>query len=169
MQELINRIADSYHPAYGPNRTVNPTVESLEYRLKQGFFTPLLAPMIKNRWLVCMATGFGIVQLLLIIAGLPGWQCPIQKTLGVICPGCGMTQAMALLVKGQWQMSVQTHLFAPVVLLTLIMMLVSAVLPASFLKKLAGRLDRLERRSGIAAILLLSMVIYWLLRVFEFI
>ena len=169
MQKLINIIADWSNSVYATNRVVEPTVGAIKNRFKWGFFTPLLAPMIKNRGLVGLATVFSIIQLLLVNVGLPGWQCPIQGTLGFICPGCGMTTAMSLLLKGHWQMAVQTHLFAPVVLLTLTMMLFSAVLPASSLKWFAGRMDWLERRSGIAAILLLSMVIYWLLRVFSFI
>ena len=169
MQELINITADSCNSVYGIKQAVKPTVETSKYRLKWGFFRPLLAPMVNNRWLVGMATVFGIFQLLLGYVGLPGWQCPIQGALGVICPGCGMTTAMSLLLKGHWQMAVQTHLFAPVVLLTLAMMLIAAVLPTSSLIRFAGRIDRLERRSGIAAILLLGMIIYWLLRVFSFI
>jgi hypothetical protein len=47
--------------------------------------------------------------------------------------------------------------------------LVAIVLPATFLRKLSRRLERLEQKTGIAAILLLSMVIYWLLRIFDFI
>ena len=169
MQELINKIADSYNPAYGPNQTVDVSVRSVASRIKKGFLTPLLAPMIRNRWLVSMLIGFGTVQVLLVMAGLPGWPCPIQGTLSVVCPGCGLSRAMALLLKGHWHLAVQTHMFAPVILLVLIVMPVSAVLPASHLKTLAGRIDRLERQSGIAAILVLSMIVYWLLRIFEII
>lgn len=116
-----------------------------------------------------MLAGFSVLQLLLVATGFSGWQCPIRETLGVTCPGCGMTSALVLLLKGHWQIAFKTHAFAPVILLALMLMTTAVVLPASYLGKLADRMDRLERKSGIAAILLLGMVFYWLLRVFEII
>ena len=79
-----------------------------------------------------------------------------------------MTTAMTLLLQGHWQLAVQTHAFAPVILIVLMMMLVAIGLPAANLSKFSSRVERLERKSGITAILLLSMVVYWLLRVFDY-
>jgi hypothetical protein len=133
------------------------------------FFTPVLAPLLQNRWLTRIFVIFGAAQLLLVYTGVSGWQCPIYVTLGVSCPGCGMTAAMAELLRGHWQLAVQTHAFAPVILIVLMLMMLSVVLPASFLRNFSGSLERLEQKSGISAILLLSMVIYWLLRIIDFI
>jgi hypothetical protein len=105
----------------------------------------------------------------LTITGLPGWQCPIRSTFGVTCPGCGLTTAIAMLLKGNWLMAVQTHAFAPLLLMVLILMLIAIALPAASLDKISGNVARLERKTGISAIVILSMVIYWLLRVFDFI
>ena len=125
--------------------------------------------MLQNRWLISIFVAFGVAQLSLVYNGLRGWQCPIYETLGVTCPGCGMTTAMAMLLKGHWQMAVQTHAFAPVILIVLLMMIVAIVLPASYLRRFSHSVERLERKTGITAIILLSMVIYWLLRIFDFI
>jgi hypothetical protein len=76
---------------------------------------------------------------------------------------------MVMLLKGHWHLAVQTHAFAPVILVALIMMLVAIGLPASYLKKFSSSVERLEQKSGITATLLLSMVVYWLLRIFDFI
>ena len=169
MQVLITKIAESYNPAYGHKRKTKVSGESNKNQLVKWFFTPLLAPLLQNRWLICIFVAFGVAQLLLVYTGLSGWRCPIYETLTVICPGCGMTTAMTMLLKGHWQLAVQTHAFAPVILILLIMMLVATVLPASYLKKFAGSVERLEQKAGITAILLLSMVIYWLLRIFDYI
>jgi len=113
--------------------------------------------------------GVGVVQLALTITGLTGWQCPIRSTFGVTCPGCGLTTAIALLLKGDWQAAVRTHVYAPLFLVVLILLLVSAALPPAYLGRISGSIARLERKTGITAIVLLSMVVYWLLRVLDFI
>jgi hypothetical protein len=169
LQLLITKIAESYNPAYGHKRKTKVSGESNKNQLAKWFFAPVLAPLLQNRWLVGIFLAFGVAQLLLVYTGLSGWRCPIYETLAVICPGCGMTTAVAMLLKGHWQLAVQTHAFAPVILILLIMMLVAIVLPASYLKKFSGSVERLEQKSGLTAILLLSMVIYWLLRIFDYI
>ena len=169
MQHLINKIAESYTPAYRQGTTRSARGESNGLRLKKGFFAPILAPLLQNRLMLCIFLIFGIVQLLLVITGITGWQCPIYGTLGVICPGCGMSNAMASLLQGHWQTAVQTHAFAPVILAVSVMLLIAIGLPAAQLEKFSGSIKRLEQKSGITAILLLSMLVYWLLRIFDFI
>ena len=169
MQVLISKIVESYNPAYGQKRKTSSSGMTILNRLLEGFFTPVLAPLVQNRWLVCAFLVFGAAQLLLVYLGLTGWQCPFYETSGVICPGCGMSTAMVMLLKGHWQLAVQTHAFAPFILICLMLMPIAAVLPASHLKMLSLGLERLEKKSGITAILLLSMLGYWLLRIFDFI
>ena len=169
MQVLITKIAESYNPAYGQSRETGSTGVAIKSRLIKGFLTPVLAPLLQNRWLICIFVAFGVAQLMLVFFGLAAWQCPIYAALGVICPGCGLTTAMTMLLQGHWQPAVQTHAFAPVILIVLMMMLVAMGLPTAYLRKFSGSVERLERKSGITAILLLSMVSYWLLRIFDFI
>ncbi len=169
MQLLITKIAESYNPAYGQNRKTQTPGDPIYNRLIKGFFTPVLAPLLQNRWLVFIFVAFGVAQLSLVFFGLTGWQCPIYETLGVICPGCGMTTAMTLLLQGHWQLAVQTHAFAPAILIVLMMLLVAMGLGSAYLRKFSASVERLERKSGITAILLLSMVAYWLLRIFDYI
>ena len=76
---------------------------------------------------------------------------------------------MTLLLQGHWHLAVQTHAFAPVILLVLIMLLIAIGLPASYLTKFSDSVKRLEQKSGMTAILLLSMVFYWLLRIIDYI
>jgi len=169
LQLQINKIAESYNPAYGQNRKAKTRGDFINDRLIKGFFTPVLAPLLQNRWLICTFVAFGIAQLMLVFFRLTGWQCPIYETLAVNCPGCGLTTAMTMLLQGHWHLAVQAHAFAPVILIVLMMMLVAIGLPAANLRKFSSRVERLERKTGITAILLLSMVIYWLLRIFDYI
>jgi hypothetical protein len=76
---------------------------------------------------------------------------------------------MAMLHQGHRHLAAQTHAFAPVILIVLMIMLIAIGLPASYLRKFSGSVQRLEQKSGITAIVLLSMVVYWLLRIFDFI
>ena len=43
------------------------------------------------------------------VAWLLGLPCPIEHFTGVRCPGCGMTRAVAALVKGQWTQAFGHH------------------------------------------------------------
>jgi hypothetical protein len=169
LQVLITRIAESYNPAYGrKQKTVAPGLAAGSAH-KNWFFAPVLCSMLHKRWVVLLFAGFGAVQVSLAISGLPGWQCPIRSTLGVRCPGCGMTTAIAMLFNGEWRIALQTHAFAPLLLIVWPFMLAAAALPSHLLDQISIHVAWLEQKTGITAIVLLSMVIYWLLRVLDFI
>jgi len=42
--------------------------------------------------------------------------CPVALMTGVACPGCGMSRAMAWLLRGDWGRAIGYHPLAPVVL-----------------------------------------------------
>ena len=168
MQLLITKIAESYNPAYGQSKKAKVPIDPVCNRIIKWFYTPVLAPLLENRWLICIFVAFGAVQIMLVFIGFAGWQCPIYEALGVICPGCGMTTAITLLLQGHWHLAVQAHAFAPVILIVLMMMLVAVGLKNAYLSMLSAGVERLERKSGITAILLLGMVVYWLLRISDY-
>jgi hypothetical protein len=39
--------------------------------------------------------------------------CPLRRFVGLPCPGCGMTRALAHLAKGEWSAAVRDHPLAP--------------------------------------------------------
>ena len=166
MQVIISQIAESYNPAYGKPGRAEPYGETYKLRPSNWFFTPVLAPLLQNRRLICIFAAVGLAQLILVATGWNGWQCPIRSTFGIICPGCGLSTAMTLLVKGHWAEAVRMHVFAPLFLMVLVFMAGTIALPAVYLKRLSAGVAALERKTGITAIMMLGMVLYWLLRVF---
>lgn len=126
----------------------------------------MLGPLLLNRWLIGIFLGVGLTQLMLVASGLTGWQCPIKSTFGITCPGCGLTTAMALMVRGHWATAVGMHAFAPLFLVVLTGMVAAISLPSVYLKKLSTAVAVLESKTGISAIILLGMLLYWLLRAF---
>ena len=149
MQVLIAKIVESYNPAYGQPRKTDPSGDTGKSRHIDWFFTPMLAPLLLNRRLMGIFIGVGVTQLILVATGLNGWQCPIKSTFGIICPGCGLTTAMTLLVKGQWASAVGMHAYAPVFMVILALMLAAILLPAVYLKKFSTAVAILECKTGI--------------------
>ena len=166
MQVLSAKIAESYKPAYGLPGKNGHCDDARRSAYLEGCFRPVLAPLLLDRWLNGIVLGVGLTLLTLVAAGLDGWQCPIRSTFGITCPGCGLTTAMILLVRGRWAAAVGMHAFAPLFGVVLATMVVAISLPAVSLRKLCTAVAVLERKTGISAIIILGMLFYWLLRVF---
>jgi len=168
LQVLIAKIVESYNPANGQPKEKAPSGDKGQSRRFEWFFTPVLGPLLLNRWLTGILLGVGLTQLVLVATGINGWQCPIRATVGITCPGCGLTTAMTLLAKGQWATAVETHAFVPIFFGVLALMVAAIVLPRPYLKKLSRTVAVLECKTGITAIITLGMILYWLLRNFIF-
>jgi hypothetical protein len=164
LQVLIAKIVESYNPAYGQPKEKAPSGDKGKSRRFEWFFTPVLGPLLLNRWLIGIFLGIGLIQLILVATGINGWQCPIRATVGITCPGCGLTTAMTLLAKVQWAAAVDVHAFAPFFWVVLALMVAALLFPRPYQKKLATTVAVLERKTGITTIITLGMVFYWLLR-----
>jgi hypothetical protein len=132
--------------------------------ISNRFFTPILAPFMGSRALALTIVGCAVTQTLLVFFGLPSWQCPIRAATGVPCPGCGLSAAMVLLLKGKWLESLEQHAFAPVFLLAFVTIAVAAILPPVWHQKVVEGMSRAERQTGFAAIILLALAGYWGMR-----
>ncbi len=130
-------------------------------RIAGGLFKPVLASLLEERWVALLLLGIGILQVGLAAVGLQGWQCPVRATLGVPCPGCGLSTAMALLLRGEWRAALSTHAFAPIFLLGFALLAVVSALPGRLHREATRRIAALERRTGIVTFVLLSLVVYW--------
>lgn len=133
------------------------------------FRSPVLGPLLQNRSLIATLTAVAALQVGLTAAGLPAWQCPLRSTLGVPGPGCGLTRAIVLLLQGQWHASIASHAFAPLIAGIGILLAVGNLLPTGLRRKVAHRISTVERHTGIFALLMMSMLAYWILRLIQII
>ncbi|MBI1881917.1 MAG: DUF2752 domain-containing protein [Chloroflexi bacterium] len=123
-----------------------------------------MAPLLRNR-VVCLAiTGATILHLSLVMAGLPSWHSPVHYVFGLPDPGCGLSRAIVALLRGDWQTSLTFHAFAPLFVLALTLIAITAVLPAWPRDKIVAWVEGIERHTGLTAILLIGLVAYWLAR-----
>ena len=131
--------------------------------LIKKLFIPILAPIVQNRPLSVAIIGAASLLEILTWAGLPGWQCPLLSVLGIPCPGCGLTRAIAALLHGDWHQGLTLHAFAPFMMLALVL-IGSGLLPSNINQKLVTTIEVVERQTGIVAISLIGLVLYWLFR-----
>ena len=132
--------------------------------LKTLWHQPVFSTILESRVETAAIVGFGVVHLGLGMMGLSFWNCPILAATGVPCPGCGLTRATMQLFHGNISDSLQTHTFAPIFLMALLLMITVLVLPKSARIKIINFVNRLERRNGITAWVFTSLMFYWAFR-----
>ena len=129
--------------------------------------TPVF-PMFRHRNVALGIWGLATLQLSLFLIGLPGWQCPFLHAFGIPCPGCGLTRAIAYLIRGDLQASISFHAFAPVFLAGVVFAAICGLLPHEKREPLVHALENIDRRTGITVIILIGLVLYWLVRLLLF-
>lgn len=131
-------------------------------------FPPVLSALWRERGLAWAVVGVAGAQFALVLAGLPGWPCPLKAATGVPCPGCGLSRATAALLRGDLYTSLATHAYAPLILLALLLTGLTLVLPKNSRLALISRVESIERRTGVVAIALVGLMAYWLVRLLFF-
>jgi hypothetical protein len=133
-------------------------------RIAQRLAPPVLAQLLEQRATGLVIGSFAVVHLGLMHFGLPAWSCPIRHTLGIPCPGCGLSRAIAALLHGDWRTALERHAFAPVILAALVLLVGMALLPEPARRRGIALVARFERLTGLTALLLVALVVYWLAR-----
>jgi len=131
--------------------------------LPSNAFAPI-SPLLRDRKFALVVAGTAGAQIALVSLSLPGWDCPFFRLTGIPCPGCGLTRAVILLLKGDLQASLRFHAFAPLVLLTAVALILVLLLPRSITQPAISKLEILERQTGFTAIILVGLILYWLAR-----
>jgi hypothetical protein len=135
--------------------------------LSQTAFSPL-ATILRDRKFGVVLIGALGVHGVLVLLGLPGWQCPFLRLTGLPCPGCGLTRGCILLLRGDLQASIRFHAFAPIFLVLIGILIVGTLLPRSVTGPFISRAETLERKTGITIIILSGLILYWLARLLLF-
>jgi len=105
--------------------------------------------------------GASVLQVGLHIAGLPGWACPFKAVLGIPCPGCGLTNAVDLLLHGEWLPAIREHAFAPLLVVCILLILSSLLLPRQVRERVTRVVEKVERRTAISVWMLSGFMLYW--------
>lgn len=129
-----------------------------------GTAEPLLTSLLRSRTLAALLAGIAGLQLALVAFGVPGWPCPLLSGLGIPCPGCGLSRAVIELLRGDWRGAMELHAFSPVVLVAIVMILGTSLLPERRRLPLIAWIERAERRTGLAVLLLVGLLLYWAFR-----
>jgi len=127
-------------------------------------FTPVLSSLLERRltaWVLVLGVA---AQVGLVAMGLPGWSCPFRSVFGIPCPGCGLTTAVTLLMRGEWRTALSLHAFSPLVLLTGGLMIGIGVLPPTIHREAVAWISGMERKTGVTTVLLFGLLGYWILR-----
>jgi Protein of unknown function (DUF2752) len=127
-------------------------------------FRPLFSSILRDRRLGSFICGAAVLQLILAFLNFPSWPCPIFHTLGIPCPGCGMTRATLFLVRGEWKEALTLHAFAPVLLIAFAVIGFCAVAPRHHTERIAARMEIIESHTGITILLFSGLILYWLAR-----
>ncbi len=134
--------------------------------LQQTAFLPI-SSVLGDRKLAFVLVGATGLQIALVSLKLPAWECPILHLTGVPCPGCGLTRAIMLLLQGDVYASIKFHAFAPIFLIAIVLVALTAILPKSLVQPVISGTYLLERHTGFAVIVLTGLILYWLARLLD--
>ena len=135
--------------------------------LSETAFSPISA-ILRDRKFGLMLTGALGLYIGLFLLGQPPWVCPFFQLTGIPCPGCGLTRACLLLLKGDLRGSMKFHAFAPIFLVLISILIIGTLLPRSVSEPLIRKAETLERQSGLTIIILGGLILYWLARLLLF-
>lgn len=132
--------------------------------LSSKFFDPVVSPLLRERKFALVVLCGSALLVALFAIGIPAWPCPFFHATGIPCPGCGLTRAAVLLLRGDVRASLTYHAFAPVFLLGFSLIGAAGMLPERTRLSFIEKLVVFERRTGIVFILLVGLILYWLAR-----
>jgi len=123
-----------------------------------------ISPILRDRKFTFALAGATGLHVALVSLNLPSWDCPIFRVTGVPCPGCGLSRATMLLLKGDLAGSIRFHAFAPIFLFAIVALILSLILPKSIIQPAIARAELIERKTGLTILILGSLILYWLAR-----
>jgi hypothetical protein len=126
-------------------------------------FSPI-SPVLRDRKFTLALAGTAGLQIALVSLSLPSWECPIFRLTGIPCPGCGLSRAVLLLLRGDFRGALKFHAFAPIFLLAVVALVLAALLPRSIVQPIVSKAEKLEGQTRLTFIILSGLILYWLAR-----
>lgn len=155
------KLQGNTRPQALPQNGIGPIVRRW---ISRQLFKPMFASLIRERLTALLLGGIVVLQVGLVIMGLRGWRCPIRETLGIPCPGCGLSIAMVTLLQGKWREALSLHAFAPIFLFGSALTIAVSLLPTHPRRAVINQIATLERRTGITVLLMIALIVYWIVR-----
>ena len=131
--------------------------------LPQHVFPPI-SSVLRDRKFTFVLVGAAGLHIALVSLSLPSWQCPFFRLTGIPCPGCGLSRASILLLRGDVAESFRFHAFAPIFLFAIFALFLSVLLPKSIVQPAIARAELAERKTGLTVLILAGLILYWLAR-----
>lgn len=128
------------------------------------FRQPVLASVLKHRWVCIAVTGAALVQVAASLLGYTIWACPLLSSFDVPCPGCGLTRSLNEMLHFRWYGMLHLHAFSPLIFAALFLMTISVILSNRWRELLVHRIETVERKTGLTMMLLWSLLLYWVIR-----
>jgi hypothetical protein len=142
--------------------------KELSQNLYAAWHTPVFSSLLANQRELAIFAGIGVLHLGFSLVGVALWDCPIRAATGVPCPGCGLTRASLDFLRGDISNSLQTHAFAPLLVVGITLMLFMPFLPMSLRGMWIAKIRDVEERFGITAWLTTLLFLYWAIRLLGF-
>lgn len=139
-------------------------LKSFRSRFAEQCHIPVFYNLIRNRWYAYLFSGIIILHLISTKLGFGIWPCPVKTALGIRCPGCGLSKALIHLIRGDWRAALSLHLFAPIFLVGLLLMIMVSILPPRPYVKALQLIKTFEVKTGIVVYILFFFVFYWIIR-----
>jgi hypothetical protein len=137
---------------------------ALHRRILDLLRRPVLAPLIANAALIRVLAVVGLMTLILGWGRVQWFPCPFLQVTHLPCPGCGLTRACLMLLRGNWSGAMHMHAMAPFFLLLIALLPVVALLPARLRGCWVESIERIERTTRILPLLLVVLFFYWIMR-----
>lgn len=126
--------------------------------------TAYLEILAENR-VLGLLTGFAVgFHLFLSFLKLPVYVCPLKSVTGLKCPGCGMSEAVLYLIRGDFSAAFEANPFAPYFMLFGALLVVISLSGEAVRRKLWRSVMLFESYTRFNAVVLLTFAGYGTVR-----
>ncbi|MGJ8723094.1 MAG: DUF2752 domain-containing protein [Roseibacillus sp.] len=131
----------------------------MKWLWRQSARWTLISALLRERAVVFSLVIFSLVYLAFSLFEIPIWRCLWRMVTGWRCPGCGLTTGCKAFLRGQFAEGLAWNWFAPFVLLGLVLVPVVLALPREFRERVLLKMEAFERRTRLALMFVLLLVV----------